>query len=174
MESFVALASSYVQGDTMTKLCSEPGCETFRDVRTRMAAMATRHDQQELAQCTVAVADLPPGGWAMIIDSSRQILEENLLLDTFFLNGDNGFPMGVQMMRRLPMNPHLSSPRCLIRGPVIVFFGKYVDLVGMDYEAVLDLTSAIIDDSDVMQQIISRVISGVAQRYRDAGVGSPY
>ena len=164
LESFVALSSSYLQGNTMTLLSGEPGCDQFAMLRQ---ATAERFPDRLRGPTPLNVADLPPGGWAMIIDSYRDNLDDGMLCDMFFLGGDNGHPLGVRLMKDLPLNQNLGSR---VYGPVVIFAGQYADVDDMEYEALLDVPEAVLADTAAMRELLDSVKKGVAERYTDAGV----
>lgn len=167
VESFIAMSSSYLQGNTMTLLSGEPGCSDFALLRQGTHA---RFPAQLRGPCPLNVSDLPPGGWAGIIDSKTTWVSSDLLLDIFFLGGDNGFPLGVILTERLPLNANLDNK---VYGPVLVFAGRAVEVEGMEHQAMFDFPDEILEDTAATQEICAEVKAGVAQRYADANVLQP-
>lgn len=158
VESFVTASSSFLQGNTMSLLTQEDGCGDFGLLR--------RETARRFPGTYTAFEDLPEGGWAGIIDSCKTDFDSGTL-EMFFLGGDNGFPLGVMLMKQLPLNRNLDNK---VYGPVVVFVETWGEVDGMEFAAQLDISDALLVNETVMQDMFVEVKAGVARRYKDAGV----
>ena len=154
----------------MTELCEQSGCQRFAFVRNKTAEFNAHFNRASSNRSALDLSDMPPGGWAMILDSARLHLSDDLILDMFFLGGDNGYPPGVEMMQDLPANPHLFEEAGIVKGPVMVFLAQWGDLNGFEIEAFLDMPAEVLSKAKLMRELITVVQRGIHRRYVDAGI----
>ena len=130
----------------MRVLCEEPGAERYK---FSSEAISSRFGG---------------GGYAMILDGSRNFFNDEAGMGFFFLGADNGYEPAVPLFRMLPLNENIGGG---VRGPVLIYIARWVEdgRVG-EYEQLFDWTAGVVADADLF--IISRV--AITNRYRDAGL----